>query len=124
PTAARQLTALTLVGVGVLVRPQAAMLAPALLSAILLAAVGEAVAERRRVRLQDVRRTLSPYTPTFFSLGAVVAIAAAWEWSRGRSIFEIFGTAAGVWHMHASLGQVAKWSAYHVAELDLYAGVL
>ncbi len=124
PTASRQLAVVALVALGPLIRFQAVVLIPALLTSIAVVSAADVVAERARPWPSELRRRLWAYRPTFVSLAACLAALAAWEWGRGRSLFASFGTAAGVWHQDYSVAAVARWFVYHVAELDLYAGVL
>lgn len=124
PTAYRQLLVVALVALGPLIRFQAVLLVPALLTAVALVSVGDVVAEEAGAWPSELRKRLWVYRPTFISLAGCLAALAAWEWGRGRSLSASFGTAAGVWSQDYSAGAVARWFVYHVAELDLYAGVL
>jgi hypothetical protein len=124
PTVRRQLVAIGLLALGLATRPQAVALVPALLTAIVLVSVGDLSAGRARLAPKRLLRSLAPFLPTFLVLGGVAAAVAAREALRGRSVFASFGNASGVWHLSYSVGGVARWLLYYVAELDLYSGVL
>ena len=119
PTMVRQLVAVGLVGLGLLTRPQAVALVPALLTAVLVVALGDRHADGSRVL-----RGLSVYTPTFVALTAGAVLVVAWEAVQGRTLSASFGDAQGVWHLHYSATGIARWFLYELSELDLYAGVL
>jgi hypothetical protein len=108
-----------LVGLGLLTRPQAVALVPALLTAIVVVVLGDRRAEGRRFL-----RSLGVYAPTFVALAAGVVLVGAWEAAQGRTLSASFGDAQGVWHLHYSVAAIARWFLYHASELDLYAGVL
>jgi hypothetical protein len=123
PTAGRQVLAVALVGLAVATRSQAIFLAPAVLTAIALVIAGDAVAagkHRPRALLESSLR----FMPTMVAFGLAVAAVALREAASGRSLLAIFGQAEGVWHASYSAGAIAKWFVYHVAELDLYSGIL
>ena len=114
PAAGRQLAVLALIGLTCLTRPQGVALLAALLCAIAVDAWWE----------RPVSRRLARYLPTWLALGAGLLAVAALQLARGRSFLSIFGSAQGAWHQHHSPVAIARWFVYHVAELDLYSGVL
>jgi Dolichyl-phosphate-mannose-protein mannosyltransferase len=124
PSSRRQLVALGVIALGLLTRSQAVALVPALLTAILAVSVGDAIADGFRPRPTVLFRWLGAYLPTLLTLGVGLVALTAWEAAHGRSIFASFGTAEGVWHQSYSAAAVGRWFVYHLAELDLYAGVL
>jgi hypothetical protein len=124
PTGTRQLAAIGLVTLGILTRPQAVALLPALLTAIVAVSVGDVAADRLLPWPSAVFRRLRVYYPTFLALGGGIVAVFAWERAHGRSLFASFGAAQGVFHSSFAPAAVTKWLLYHVVELDLYAGVL
>ena len=44
--------------------------------------------------------------------------------ARGKSLLGVFGAYEQAGRTHYSLGSVLRWLLYHVAELDLYLGVI
>jgi len=124
PSAPRQLAVLALIACVILTRPQGVALIPALLTAILAVVSTDVLAEVRGSRLTALLRALGSFAPSFVALGAGVAGVAAWQVAHGRSAFASFGSAEGVFHQSYSVAEVARWFLYHLAELDLYSGVL
>ena len=115
PTAFRQLSLLALALVAFLTRVQSVALAPALVTAPFLLSV---------FARQPLRRTLSTYRVllgALFGGGALVVLA---QLARGHSPTELLGAYAVVGEASYSLGNVARFFLYHVAELDLYVGVV
>jgi 4-amino-4-deoxy-L-arabinose transferase-like glycosyltransferase len=119
PTVGRQLIAVALVGLGLLTRPQAVSLVPALLTAVVVVVLGDRHAEGRRFL-----RGLRVYTPTFVALTGGAVLVGAWEAAQGRTLTASFGDAQGVWHLRYSATGIARWFLYELSELDLYVGVL
>jgi hypothetical protein len=122
PTAARQLAALGATGGAFLVRPQAIALAAALVLVIALVALLDARADGAPL-VRNLLHRLGAYRFTWalFAGGAIAAAGAAV--ARGRSPLDALGA------YRAALGQVRfgeapRWIVLHVAELDLYLGVL
>jgi len=122
PSARRQFVVLGLIALAFLTRPQAVALIPALVTAIVGVSAVDAAGER--LRLRAFVRCLARYLTTWAGLvGGLVALV-GWETARGRSPLVLFGDAQGLWHQHYSIQAVARWFLYHLAELDLYVGVL
>jgi hypothetical protein len=114
PAARRQLVLLALCAVAYLTRQQAlALLVSAVAAPPLLALV-----ERAGLR------SLRAYRVLWLALGGGLAAAVAVEAARGRSPLALLGAYRVTGSYHYSLGTVAKWLLYHVAELDLYLGVV
>jgi hypothetical protein len=111
PTLARQLILLAGCAAAVLVRVQALALVLAALTAPLL------------LRMV-ARRPLRPFLPLYGIVagGAVLALGA--QLARGASLQSLFGAYAVVGEGGYDLGNVLRFLFWHVAELDLYLGVL
>ena len=122
PSAGRQLVALGVIGLALATRAEAVALLAALVTAIVAMCAVDAAEEHRRLRA--LRRCLARYTATWVGLAGGLAGLIGLESARGRSPFALFGDAQGLWHQHYSLTEVARWFLYHLAELDLYVGVL
>ena len=107
PTVRRQLVVVELLALGLATRPQAVALVPALLTAIVLVSIGDdPPAGGARASAKRLLRSLRPFLTTFLLLGGGAAAVALREALRGRSVFASFGDAAGVWHLHYSVGGV------------------
>ena len=115
PSAGRQVVALAVLAAAVLTRSQAVALLPALVTAIVAASAVDGAGFFRRLRA---------FAPTWLGLAGAISAVGAWELGHGRSVTAVFQASQGVWSQHYSIGAVLRWFAYHVAELDLYAGVL
>jgi glycosyltransferase involved in cell wall biosynthesis len=114
PTVWRQLALLAVCLLAFFTRSQAVVLVPAVATAPLLLAW----LDRRRLRMLADFRAL--YGVLFAGLVAVLAVQLA----RGRSPYDVLGSYSVTRHADYHPGQVLKWMLYHVAELDLYLGIL
>src|SRR5262249_32918184 len=115
PTVARQLALLGVCLLAYLTRTQAVVLVPAIASAPLILAV----VDRHRVRT-----AIRSFRTLYGVLVAAVVLAIVVELARGRSPYDVFGAYSATGHTHYSFGDVLRWLAYHVAELDLYLGIV
>jgi hypothetical protein len=118
PSAARQLWVLALVGVAFLVRVQAVALVATLVTAAVLVAAGDA-----RGRAGFLRR-LAAFRIWWVAVGGGAVLLVLVQLARGRPVTEILGAYRAAGDSDYSAGEVAKWFLYHVAELDLYLGVV
>jgi hypothetical protein len=116
PSASRQVVALGLIGFACLTRAQAV----ALIAAYPTAVVAAAAAEGAHGFLRRLRR----FWPSAALLGAAALAVVSWESLHARSPFAILGDAQGVQSRSYGAAAVPKWMLYHLAELDLYVGVL
>lgn len=114
PTAARQVVLLALSVLAFLTRTQAVALLPAILTAPLLLALLE----------RGGRRGLAAYRALYGLVGASIAVVLAYELARGRSPLGLLGAYRAAGEQHYHVGAVARWLVYHVAELELYLGVV
>jgi hypothetical protein len=108
PTRLNQLTLLELCVVGFETRQQALALFPAVATAPLLLG----------------RRGLGRFRILYGTLAGVVVLAALGEAVRGRTPLALLGAYQTVGRHDYSAGAVLKWLLWHVAELDLYLGVV
>ena len=115
PTLARQGVLLALCLLAFLTRPQAIVLVPAVACAPALLAW----LDRRRLM-----RVLAEFRILYAVLAAAVVGVLVVELARGRSPFDVLGSYNVTGHQHYSFGPVLKWVLYHVAELDLYLGIV
>ena len=108
PTRVNQLGVLVLCGLAYTTRQQALALFAAVLTAPLLLGL----------------RRLGRFRTLYGAAGAVAAVALLAEGARGRSPLSLLGAYETAGHQGYSVGAVAKWLLWHVAELDLYLGVI
>jgi hypothetical protein len=124
PTIVNQVAVLALLLVAYETRPQALVLGPALLTAIVLMTVTDALAAERpwNAWLQRARA----YWLTVLLLGAGALIFVVVEVViRGRAVKDsLLKTYSSLASVHYTFGGVAKWSLYLLSELDVVVGVL
>ena len=114
PTLRRQVLLLALIGLAYLTRAQAVALVPAVLVAPLLLGLFE-----RRVRAQ-----LRAFLPTYAIVGAAAVLVLAASAARGRSPLSLLGAYQAATSGSYSVSESAHYALWHVAELDLYLGVI
>ncbi len=115
PTPARQLALFIAVGVAAATRVQAVVLVPALLTAPLLLAL---------LRREGLGAALRPFRWLYGVVlggGALVLVA---QLARGGSLSDLLGAYSIVGESDYEFGEVLRYAAYHLAELDLYLGVV
>ena len=112
PTPARQTWVVALCVLAFAARAQAvALFAAAALAPLLL-------------RAFDRRRALRAFVTLYGLLGALAIGAVLVAAARGHPPLESLGAYRAAFHAGYSAGDVVRYLAYHVAELDLYLGVL
>ena len=114
PSARRQIVALLVCAVCFAARAQAVALFAALVVAPLLHGWIE----------RDLRLRLRRYVPLYAIVGGVVVLALAATLARGRSPLSLLGAYRAATGSGYSLTTSAKYVLWHVAELDLYVGVI
>jgi hypothetical protein len=124
PTTWSQLLGVALIVPAFLTRAQAVALVPALVTAILVLVVAEAGRARKLRDLRGFGRRLRVFAPTWLALGAGVVLVLGVEIARGRSLSQFLGAYQGLAGSNYSIGAIAKWFGYQLAELDVYVGVL
>ncbi len=115
PSARGQIVLLVLCGLAFETRAQAIALVPA----IVMAPVLLALVERR-----GLRASLRPYVTLYGTLGAVAVVALAAELARGRSPVELLGAYRAATSSTYTVSGVLHFFLWHVAELDLYLGIV
>jgi dolichyl-phosphate-mannose-protein mannosyltransferase len=114
PTIGRQLFLLALCGLAYATRAQAAALVPAIATApIVLALV-----ERRGLR------GARPFATLYGIMAAGVVVALLATLARGRSPLTLLGAYRTATSSSYSVGGVLRFFVYHVAEFDLYVGIV
>jgi 4-amino-4-deoxy-L-arabinose transferase-like glycosyltransferase len=115
PTPARQVGLLALVGLLFATRVQAVAFVPAILLApFLLALLGR----------QSLGPVLARFQVLYGLLAGGAALVLAAQLVRGRSLSDLLGAYSIVGERSYDVGTVARFFLYHLAELDLYLGVL
>jgi Dolichyl-phosphate-mannose-protein mannosyltransferase len=115
PTLGRQFLLLVAIGAAFATRAQAVALLPAVLTAPPLLAL---------FRRDDWRATLRPFRWLYaLALGGGLLVVAV-QLARGHELSDVFGAYRVVGDTDYDLVEVLKFMLYHVAELDLYLGIV
>ncbi|HEY8103737.1 MAG TPA: glycosyltransferase family 39 protein [Gaiellaceae bacterium] len=115
PTPARQVGLLALVGVLFATRVQSVAFLPAIAAAPFLVAL---------LGRHPLRETLRRFRLLYGLLAGGAVIVLAGQFLRGRSVTDLLGAYAVVGDRSYDPETVARFFLYHLAELDLYLGVL
>jgi hypothetical protein len=113
PTWRRQVLLLGLCAFAFAVRAQAVAVLPAVLTAPLVLAW-----------MDGRRRVLREYLVLWGAALAAFVLLPLVQLARGASLLSVFGAYETAGKTHYSVGGVLRWFVYHVAELDLYLGVI
>jgi hypothetical protein len=124
PTLRRQAVALAAVGLTYTIRAQAVALVPALMTALVLFAALEARASSDGLHVRTLLRRLDAFRATWLAIGVGSLLVVAVQAARGKPLRTLLGAYQDVAGWGYSVGDVARWLLYHLAELDLYLGVL
>ncbi|HEY2936818.1 MAG TPA: glycosyltransferase family 39 protein [Gaiellaceae bacterium] len=108
PTRGNQVGVLALCLIAYATRQQAIALVPAVLAAPLLLG----------------RHGLGRFRVLYGTVAAAAAVVVVGEAARGNSPLALLGAYETTGHQHYAIPTVAKWLLWHVAELDLYLGVV
>jgi dolichyl-phosphate-mannose-protein mannosyltransferase len=90
----------------------------ALVPAILVAPVLLSLLDRRGLR------GLRDHVWLYGIVGGLVVLVAAFEEARGHSPLAVLGVYESAGQQHHATSTVARWFLYHLAEIDLYVGVI
>ena len=115
PTAARQIVLLALCLLAYETRTQALALVPAIVTAPIL------YGRYARRRPLEVVRSFAVLWVIVIGGGLLLLLVEA---ARGTSVTNVLGSYETVGNQHYAIGAVLKWLLWHVAELDLYLGLL
>jgi Dolichyl-phosphate-mannose-protein mannosyltransferase len=114
PTPLRQILLLALCGVGFATRAQAIAFVPA----VLVAPVLHGWIER------DLKATLRRFTTLYGVVGGAAVVVLVATVARGRSPLTLLGAYRAAAHSGYTVDGVLRYLLWHVAELDLYVGVV
>ncbi len=114
PSVRRQVLLLVLCGLAYATRAQAVALVPALVVAPVLLGVIE----------KNVRGAVRSFAPLYGILIAGAVLALAGTVLRGRSPLSLLGAYRAATNESYSVHEIAKCAYWHVAEIDLYLGVI
>lgn len=123
PTFWRQLGALALIGVAFLIRAQAVSLGAAFVTAIAAVCLVEARAAGR-LSARELARRLDVFRVTWVAAGVSLLLVLGVAAVRGTSPASALGGYGVLADSNYSPSDVARWIVYHIAEIDLYLGIL
>ncbi len=125
PGALRQVLVLALLPLGFFTRAQAVVFVPALVTAILLVVLLDALSSRDRFAPRDFLRRLLAFRIIWLALAGGALAYVALQLARGLSLGSALLGGYGVLeHEDYSVASVFRWFVYSLAEFDLYLGVL
>jgi hypothetical protein len=124
PTVLRQFVVFGVLGLAFLTRVQAIVLLPALVIAIALVVVLDALSGRERSLPRRLARGTLRFWPTWATLVLGVVAVVVRQSVRGASLSEVLGAYGGVSNFDYDVAKIAHWLLYHVAELDILLGVV
>jgi hypothetical protein len=126
PTLFRQAAMLVLLGLGYETRPQALVLAPALVGAIALVVVGEAWLGASRPRWRQALRHAASFWVTWAALALAALFFLVVEVGiRGQTLSQsLLRAYSPLTNSQYGVGEVLRWTVWEIAELDVVIGVL
>jgi len=122
PTVLRQLLALAAIVLAFLIRAQAVLFVPALVTAVGILVVVEARAAGELRAPRRLLRRLETFRATGLALVAGLVVVAGVELARGRSVGDVLGAYHDVTGFDYTIKGVSRWFVYQLGELDLYLG--
>jgi hypothetical protein len=114
PTLRRQVALMAVLAAAGLTRFQAVALAPAIVTAIVLVTLADGPGRRSRLRR---------YWPIWAVLSAGASVLVAVQLFRGKGLLAPPPSYSGLRHDYGA-GDVARWVVYHLADIDLYVGIV
>jgi len=125
PTWRRQLLVLGFLVLAYLTRPQAVVLVPALLTALVLVVALDAWPSHERAGSRSFIASARPFLTLIVSLAVGGATLAFVEFEiRGKGLGDLLGAYSFAATTHYSPSAVGRWFVYHVGELDFSFAVL
>jgi hypothetical protein len=119
PTVRRQLLCLGLLALAYFTRPQAIVLVPALVSALILVPGLDVWSGRHGGLKQSIRLSSRAYLPLLLGLGAAfVAFVVVELGIRGKGWRDSLGAYSFLANFHYSASAVGRWFLYHLGEID------
>jgi hypothetical protein len=122
PTALRQVAVVALVLAAVLTKVQAVTLVPAMVTAIAIVVLLDALEAGRAGVLGRSWRGVLAFWPTWGLFALAIPLALIRQALRDQPLRELLGAYAATLDREYTVGELANWSLYHVAELDILLG--
>jgi hypothetical protein len=123
PTALRQVVVVALIVAAVVTKIQAVTLVPAMVTAIAITVLLDALEPGRAGVVDGLWRGVIRFWPTWGLIALAIPIAALRQALRDQPLEELLGAYAGVNDQSYTVTGVAHWALYHLAELDIFLGI-
>lgn len=123
PTVVRQAIVVVLIGVAMVTKVQAVTLVPALVTAIGIVVLLDALEPGRSGALRRFVRGLFRFWPTWALLALAAPVVLVRQALRDQPLREVLGAYGGVTDREYPIDQLAQWALWHVAALDIILGV-
>ncbi|MGI9539558.1 MAG: glycosyltransferase family 39 protein, partial [Miltoncostaeaceae bacterium] len=124
PSARWQLLALAGIGLAAAIRPQALILAPALIAAVPLRAMLDARSLGEPVRARPILGALRPLVPLVAAIAALILLLPAWRLARGGDLVGALGPYRAVVEADYTPGEILSSAGLHAAFLPVAAAVI
>jgi hypothetical protein len=122
PTLLRQAVVVALAGAGIVTKIQAVTFLPAMVTAIAIVVLLDALEPGRAGALGRIGRGAIRFWPTFALLALAVPAAVIRQALRDQPLRELLGAYNGVLDRDYPVSELAHWALYHVAALDIFVG--
>jgi hypothetical protein len=123
PTVLRQALVIVLIAVAAVTKVQAVTLVPALVTAIGIVVLLDALAQGRPGFLRRIALGIATFWPIWALLALAVPIVLVRQAARDQPLREVLGSYAGVLDTDYAVGDLAQWALWHLAALDIILGV-
>lgn len=123
PTPLRQVVVVALIGAAFVTKVQAITLVPALVTAIAIVVLLDAIEVGRMGILGRIWRGLIAFWPTWALLALSVPAALIRQALRDMPLRELLGAYNAVVDTDYSVSEVTTWALYHAAALDIFLGI-
>jgi hypothetical protein len=123
PTALRQFVVIVLVGVAAVTKVQAVTLVPALVTAIVIVVLLDALEPGRTGALRRLPRGLLRFWPTWALLAFAVPLVVLRQVLRDKPMRELLGAYNAVLDRDYPIDELAQWALWHISALDIVLGV-
>ena len=124
PSVPRQVASFATIALAYSIRAQAIVFVPTLVMSIVAYCLLEARASPEGLRLRPVLHRLDAYRATWLVLAGSAVLLVGSQAARHKSPASLLGAYQGLVTSKYTVGTVARWVFYHLAELDLYLGVM
>src|SRR5262249_2986984 len=124
PTLVRQLAMFVPIAAACLIRAQAILFGPVVITAIVLIVLLEAFEQRHETYFRSVLTRARAFWPTLLVLTTVGVGVVVYERARGRHVTDVLGAYSGLQSFTYSISATFRWGVYHLADLDIALGVI